>query len=48
MSFAQRKKICKNSTNCNNILKNMYNSKLVHNLENLSNIKFINWLISDP
>ncbi len=42
------KKICKNSTNCNNILKNMYNSKLVNNLENLSNIKFVNWLISDP
>lgn len=42
------KKICKNSTNCDNILKNMYNSKLVYNLENLSNIKFTNWLISDP
>ena len=40
------KKIGKNSTNVENILKNMYNSKLIHNLDNLSNIKFVNWLIS--
>ena len=40
------KKLGKNSTNVENILKNMYNSKLIHNLDNLSNIKFINWLIS--
>ncbi len=40
------KKVGKNSTNVENIIKNMYNSKLVDNLDNMSNIKFINWLIS--
>ena len=40
------KKLGKNSTNVENILKNMYNSKLIHNLDNLSNIKFVNWIIS--
>jgi len=40
------KKLGKNSTNVENIIKNMYNSKLIHNLDNLSNIKFVNWLIT--
>ena len=40
------KKVGKNTTNTENILKNMYNSKLVDNLHNLSNIKFVNWLIN--
>ena len=40
------KKISKNTTNVENIIKNMYNSKLIHNLENMSNVKFVNWLIS--
>ena len=40
------KKLGKNSTNVENILKNMYNSKLIHNLDNLSNIKFVNWIIT--
>jgi len=39
------KKFGKNSTNVENILKNMYNSKLIYNLENMSNIKFVNWII---
>ena len=40
------KKLSKNTTNVENIFKNMYNSKLIYNLENMSNIKFVNWLIS--
>ena len=40
------KKVGKNTTNTENIIKNMYNSKLIHNLDNMSNIKFVNWLIS--
>tara|TARA_B100000963_G_scaffold354311_1_gene370580 strand:+ start:2380 stop:3204 length:825 start_codon:yes stop_codon:yes gene_type:complete len=40
------KKVGKNTTNVENILKNIYNSKLIHNLDNMSNIKFVNWLIS--
>ena len=40
------KKLGKNSTDVENVLKNMYNSKLIHNLDNMSNIKFVNWLIS--
>ena len=40
------KKFSKNSTNVENILKNMYNSKLIDNLNNMSNIRFVNWLIS--
>lgn len=40
------KKVGKHTTNTENIIKNMYNSKLISNLNNMSNIKFINWLIN--